>query len=93
MEGLSRFFSVTSPFLDERQRRLLVASMVEVFGRGGQALVAVATGMSRNTAHHHDHLVIASAERSPPRGQLQPLPPLSLGPNRCNVSMFPESGA
>ena len=49
MGGLSRFFSVTSPFLDERQRRLLAASMVEVIGRGGQALVAVAAGMSRNT--------------------------------------------
>ena len=48
-EGLSRFFSLTSPFLDERQRRLLAASMVEVLGRGGQARVAEATGMSRNT--------------------------------------------
>jgi len=45
-EGLSRFFSLTSPFLDERQRRLLAASMVEVLGRGGQARVAEATGMS-----------------------------------------------
>ena len=48
-EGLSQFFSLTSPFLDERQRRLLAASMVEVLGRGGQARVAEATGMSRNT--------------------------------------------
>ena len=48
-EGLSRFFSSTAPFLDERQRRLLAASMVEVLGRGGQARVAAATGMSRNT--------------------------------------------
>jgi hypothetical protein len=48
-EGLSRFFSLTGPFLDERQRRLLAASMVEVLGRGGQARVAEATGMSRNT--------------------------------------------
>jgi hypothetical protein len=48
-EGLSRFFSLTSPFLDERQRRLLAASMVEVLGRGGPVRVAEATGMSRNT--------------------------------------------
>jgi len=48
-EGLSRFFSLTSPFIDERQRRQLAASMVEVLGRGGQARVAEATGMSRNT--------------------------------------------
>ncbi|MEI2697564.1 MAG: ISAzo13 family transposase [Microthrixaceae bacterium] len=48
-EGLSRFFSLTSPFLDERQRRLVAASMVGVLGRGGQARVAEASGMSRNT--------------------------------------------
>jgi hypothetical protein len=48
-EGLSRFFSLTSPFLDERQRRLLAASMAEVLGRGGQSRVAGASGMSRNT--------------------------------------------
>ena len=48
-EALTRFFSLTSPFLDERERRLLAASMVEVLGRGGQARVAEATGMSRNT--------------------------------------------
>jgi DDE family transposase len=48
-EGLSRFFSLTAPFLDERQRRLLAASMAEVLGRGGQARVAVAAGISRNT--------------------------------------------
>jgi DNA-binding phage protein len=48
-EGLSRFFSLTSPLLDERQRRLAAASMVGVLGRGGQARVAEASGMSRNT--------------------------------------------
>ena len=46
-EGLSRFFSVSLPLLDERQRR--AAAMVEALGRGGQARVAVASGMSRNT--------------------------------------------
>ena len=48
-EDLARFFLLTGPFLDERQRRLLAASMVAVLGRGGQARVAEATGMSRNT--------------------------------------------
>jgi Rhodopirellula transposase DDE domain len=48
-EDLSRFFLLAAPFLDERQRRLLGASMVEVLGRGGQARVAAASGMSRNT--------------------------------------------
>ena len=36
-EGLSRIFSVSLPLLDERQRRLMAAAMVEALGRGGQA--------------------------------------------------------
>lgn len=48
-EGLARFFSVTWPLLNERQRRLVAAAAVEALGRGGQARVAEATGMSRNT--------------------------------------------
>ena len=48
-EGLSQFFSLTSPFLDERQRRLRAAAMAEVLGRGGRARVAEAAGISRNT--------------------------------------------
>lgn len=48
-QGLSRFFSVTSPFLDERQRRLLAGAMAEMLGRGGQARVAEAAAISRNT--------------------------------------------
>ena len=48
-EGLVGFFSVTTPLLDERQRRLQAAAMVAALGRGGQARVAEASGMSRNT--------------------------------------------
>jgi len=48
-ENLKRFFSQTSPLLDERERRLMAAAVVEMLGRGGQAAVARATGMSRNT--------------------------------------------
>lgn len=48
-EGLAEFFSTTLPLLDERQRRLMAAAMVAVLGRGGQARVAEAAGMSRNT--------------------------------------------
>ena len=48
-ESLARFFSLTSPFLDERQRRLVAASVADVLGRGGQARVATAAGISRNT--------------------------------------------
>ncbi len=48
-EGLARFFSVASPLLDERQRRLLMAALADALGRGGQARVAEAAGVSRNT--------------------------------------------
>lgn len=48
-EGLAGFFAVMSPLLNERQRRLQAAAMVDALGRGGQARVAEATGMSRNT--------------------------------------------
>jgi len=48
-EGLAGFFSKALPLLDERQKRLVAAAAVEMFGRGGQARVTVATGMSRNT--------------------------------------------
>ncbi len=48
-EGLAGFFSKALPLLDERQKRLVAAAAVEMFGRGGQARVTEATGMSRNT--------------------------------------------
>jgi len=48
-EALNGFFSTMSSLLDERQRRLQGAAMVVALGRGGQARVAEATGMSRNT--------------------------------------------
>ena len=48
-EDLASFFSKTLPLLNERQKRLVAAAAVELFGRGGQARVSEATGMSRNT--------------------------------------------
>jgi Rhodopirellula transposase DDE domain len=55
-EGLAEFFSTAFALLDERERRLVAAAMVAAFGRGGQARVAEATGMSRNT------LIVGAAE-------------------------------
>ncbi len=40
---------VLSPFLDERSRRLFTATESKVLGRGGIAIVAKATGVSRTT--------------------------------------------
>jgi transposase len=48
-EALARFFEVMSPLLDERQRRLFVGATAEMLGRGGQARVTEASGMSRST--------------------------------------------
>ena len=48
-EGLAGFFKVVLPLLDERQRRLVAAALVPSLGRGGQARVAEAADMSRNT--------------------------------------------
>ena len=48
-EGLAGFFSVALPLLNERQQRLVAAAAVPMLGKGGQARVAEATEMSRNT--------------------------------------------
>ncbi len=42
-------FKALNPALDERSRRLWVATEAKVLGRGGIALVARATGVSRST--------------------------------------------
>jgi len=48
-EGLAGFFGFMFGHLDEKQRRLLAGAVARLMGRGGQTLVAVAAGMSRNT--------------------------------------------
>jgi transposase len=48
-EGLSRFFEVVLPHLNEVQRRVAAGAMAEMLGRGGKTRVAEASGMSRNT--------------------------------------------
>jgi hypothetical protein len=48
-EALARYFSIVSPLLNERQRRLHAAAVVQLLGRRGQSRVAAASGMSRST--------------------------------------------
>lgn len=48
-EALAMMFTVLSPHLDERQRRLLAGAQARALGRGGVAAVARASGMSRST--------------------------------------------
>src|SRR5215204_5533417 len=42
-------FAVLSPHLNERQRRLLAGAQARALGRGGVAMVARASGLSRST--------------------------------------------
>ena len=47
--GLERFFETVLPHLNEVQRRVVAAAMAGALGRGGQARVAAASGMSSST--------------------------------------------
>src|SRR6202050_2159032 len=47
--GIAARFNALSPFLSERDRRLLAASEARAAGRGGIAAVLEATGIARST--------------------------------------------
>ena len=47
--GLAQVFSTVLPWLDERQRRVMVGAHAKALGRGGIAVVARTSGMSRTT--------------------------------------------
>jgi hypothetical protein len=49
--ALARTYSLIWPYLDERQRRLLLAAGSRGLGRGGISKTARATGASRQTVH------------------------------------------
>jgi len=48
---LVSLFETVLPHLGERQRRVMVGAMAEALGRGGQARVVEASGMSSNTVY------------------------------------------
>jgi hypothetical protein len=48
-EALAGFFGLMLPLLDERQRRLMAGAAAQMFGRGGQARVTEASGLSPST--------------------------------------------
>jgi len=50
-EELAGFFETVLPHLNEKQRRVVVGAMVVALGRGGQARVAEASGMSTSTVN------------------------------------------
>lgn len=71
-EGLARFFEVTVPHLNEKQRRIVAGATAEMLGRGGKSKVAVASGMSRNTVikavSEVDAGIEPSSRQRPPGG-------------------------
>lgn len=63
-EALARFFETMLPLVDERQRRLLVGAAATMLGRGGQARVTEASGMSRSTVIAGMKELVAGPEAS-----------------------------
>ncbi len=63
-EGLTRFFEVVLPHMNEVQRRVVAGATAEMIGRGGKAIVSVASGMSRNTVAKGQGEVTAGIEPS-----------------------------
>jgi hypothetical protein len=48
-EAVARRYGVLRPYLDERQRRLVLAAEAVELGRGGVKVVALATGVHPDT--------------------------------------------
>jgi hypothetical protein len=63
-EGLAGFFATVMPHLDERQTRVVAGAMVKALGRGGQARVVEATGLSSSTVNRATREVEAGVEVS-----------------------------
>ena len=52
MKNLKEKLSKISPYLNERQRRVVYAAEAEQLGHGGKTLICTLTGMSRPTLNH-----------------------------------------
>lgn len=63
-DSLARFFDVVLPHMDELQRRVVAGAAAEMLGRGGKTVVALASGMSRNTVIKAEAEVVAGIEPS-----------------------------
>lgn len=63
-EALAGFFSTLLPHLNEKQKRVAAGAMVEALGRGGQARVVEASGMSSSTVNTATRQVRAGVEVS-----------------------------
>ena len=63
-EGLAGFFDTVLPHLNELQTRVVAGAMAEALGRGGQARVVEASGMSSSTVYKSVAEVRAGIEPS-----------------------------
>jgi len=64
---INQRYTLVSPFLDERQRRLYLAAEAKVIGYGGVSIVSRATGVSRNAiASGYDDYEQAKEKQLPP---------------------------
>ncbi len=63
-EALAGFFGTVLPHLNEKQKRVAAGAMVEALGRGGQARVAEASGLSTSTVNKATQQVRAGVEVS-----------------------------
>lgn len=52
MENIKKKLEIISPYLNEKQRRIVFAAEAQCLGRGGKAIVCKATGMSRPALDH-----------------------------------------
>ncbi len=57
-------YAALAPLLDERRRRLWAAAEAQALGRGGQTLVAKATGLSRSTLYQGQQELAQQFDRS-----------------------------
>ena len=63
-ESVERRYAMLRPYLDERQRRLLLGSEATELGRGGMKLVAAATGSHPDTVARGVHELAGEAAPS-----------------------------
>jgi Rhodopirellula transposase DDE domain len=84
LEMVQKKYQILKPFMNERMRRLWAASEAIALGRGGQKLVAAATGMARITirsgVREFQRLGLISDTSEPLRGPL----PIPIAVRRTN---------
>ena len=63
-EGLSQFFEIVLPHMNELQRRVVAGAAAKMLGRGGKSAVSVASGLSRTTVAKAEGEVASGIEPS-----------------------------